>query len=138
MKSYTSPDGEENPSFYGNSIFFTAFTISWSLIPLLSQKDPTHTFQSFFLKIHFKTINHLCLPLSSALFLLRRPTKTLYVDLLLSLVLAIFFTDFVPNDKSKFEVSEILRKSISIYGEELLVVSYWPLVVSYWLLVVSC
>jgi hypothetical protein len=42
------------------------------------------------------------------------------VDLLLSLVLAIDFTDFFPNDKSKFVVSEILRYSLSIYGEELL------------------
>jgi hypothetical protein len=39
------------------------------------------------------------------------------MDLFLFLVLTIFFTDFVPNDKSKYEVSEILR----IYGEKLLV-----------------
>ena len=70
-----------------------------------------HALQSCFLKIHFKITYHLPLPFSSVLFLLRRPTKTLYVDQFLSLVLALFCTYPVPKDKPKFEVSEVLRNT---------------------------
>jgi hypothetical protein len=50
-------------------------------IPFLSQMNLTHILPSWFLKIHFNIISHIWLDLSSSLFPLDLPIKTLYVFL---------------------------------------------------------
>lgn len=63
------------------TVFYRTWWFITVLVPILSQMNLTHILQSWFCKIHFNIISHIWLDLSSTLFPLGLPIKTLYVFL---------------------------------------------------------